>query len=205
MSLFSIRPAIHSYLLHSIEEPLISASAIPSMTLVDYLLLILILLFALKGIFTGLVREVLSLAGFVSGILLAYGFYPLLARELIRYMQGFEYLSEAVAFFLIFLVVVVIFKILASFITGLLMIVRLSWLNRLLGGVAGVVKGGILSLFIINTVLLIPLPEGIKDSISSSYVVGILLEFSRIVASIFYKIEIMVRAEAIRLLTFGWS
>ncbi len=184
---------------------MISASVIPSMTLVDYLLLILILLFALKGIFTGLVREVLSLAGFVAGILLAYGFYPLLARELIRYTQGLEYLSEAVAFFLIFLVVVVIFKIVASLITGLLMIVRLSWLNRLLGGVAGVVKGGILSLFIINTILLIPLPEGIKDSISSSYVVTILLEFSRIMASIFYKMEIMVKAEAIRSLMIGWS
>lgn len=95
------------------------------------LLLVMILLTGLFwGTWKGLVRQVLSLAGLVLGLLLALNFYSIPAVAL-NLPPGF---AELVGFALIFFSVSLVAMLLSKLTDKLLKAVSLSWLNRLGGG-----------------------------------------------------------------------
>jgi membrane protein required for colicin V production len=103
------------------------------------------------GLISGLIRSLLSLAGLVLGIYLAGRYYPAVADHLtfIHSQSG----AHIAAFALIFLAVILLFAILGFILRHLASAITLGWLDRLLGGIlgvliAGVVWGALLSLWI---------------------------------------------------------
>jgi membrane protein required for colicin V production len=111
------------------------------MNWLDILILVLLIISAISGLVNGFIKTLFSLVGLVVGVVLAGRYYLSLADHL-----GFihsENAAHIVAFLIIFLLVILVATILGIIFTKIVSAILLGWLNRLLGGVAGVVMGGL--------------------------------------------------------------
>ncbi len=118
----------------------------------DLIFLVILGFFFILGVWKGFFREVLGLVGVVGGIFLGIvGFAPL-SNLLAQHISGVPAaVWPILSFLLIFVAVYLASRVTASFLSRLTRLLKLSWLNRLLGGVVGALKGG----FLISVVLLI--------------------------------------------------
>ncbi len=119
------------------------------MTLFDYAVLIIIGLSILISLMRGAVREILSLLGWVLAFYIART-YSLMVVPVLPEGIPTESLKILAAFIVLFLAVLLITSLLAIALAGLLKDIGLGWLNRLLGGVFGYLRG-----LLIVTVLMI--------------------------------------------------
>jgi len=136
------------------------------------ILIVTILTYGLiRGVFRGLVREVSSIVGVLSGFYAAYTYYPPVARLLSPWISNSAYLN-IISYMAIFTTVLVIVGIIAVIIKYLLNIAYLGWVDRVCGALFGALKGGLVScvLFIVLTAFL---PKGaslIKNATLAPYV-----------------------------------
>ncbi len=136
------------------------------------ILVVTILTYGLiRGVFRGLVREVSSIIGVLSGFYAAYTYYPSVARLLSSWISNSAY-RNIISYMAIFTTVLVIVGIIAVIIKYLLNIAYLGWVDRVCGALFGALKGGLVScvLFIVLTAFL---PKGvslIKNATLAPYV-----------------------------------
>ena len=110
------------------------------MTWFDYSVIAIVILSALLGYWRGLVYEILSLLGWVVAGIVA----RLFAAKAAPYMPaalGAEAVRTAAAFTLLFIGTLIIGGIVAWMLSKLFKWVGLGWLDSLLGGVFGVLRG----------------------------------------------------------------
>ena len=106
----------------------------------DILLLILLAVGFVTGLFSGAVKQLISLIAFVAGYVIACLYYQQLGEWLIRFLSMTS-LCNVLAFILIWCIVPIVANLIASLITKVL-----NWLpvlgivNRLLGGVFSLAK-----------------------------------------------------------------
>ena len=106
----------------------------------DILLLILLGVGLVRGLFSGAVRQVVSLAAFVVGYVVACLYYERLGDILTGFLSHPE-LSRVLAFALLWIAVPVVAKLIASLLTSLLDgLLAAGVLNRVLGGLFGLAK-----------------------------------------------------------------
>jgi len=125
------------------------------MDAVDWILLAVLGVSVLLGMWRGLVREIISLAGWIAGFWIAQDWAPEAgawlplqgASEMLRYLAGF---------ISVFLVVLIVSVVLGWVISKLISVVGLGLLDRLLGGVFGGVRGGVVLLTLAVVVSLTP-------------------------------------------------
>jgi membrane protein required for colicin V production len=103
------------------------------------------------GLISGLIRSLLSFAGLALGIFLAGRLYPTVAGWL-TFIHS-QSAANIAAFAFVFLAVVLVFAIVGLILRQIASAVTLGWLDRLLGGllgllISGVVWGALLSLWI---------------------------------------------------------
>lgn len=91
------------------------------------------------SLFRGLTREVVSILGIITAFLLSSQGYPYVARHL-ESLIPHAWLRQAVGFALIFLSTVVLYAIFARLLHRLVKVAGLSPLDRLLGGLFGLIK-----------------------------------------------------------------
>ncbi len=121
------------------------------MSTFDLIFLLILGIFAVIGIGKGFFREVLGLVGVIAGVFFAIiGFGPL-SRVLNSLIPG---IPSPILVFLsfagIFIGIYLLSRLLAGFLSKLSSLILLGWLNRLLGGVIGALKGTIfISLFLL--------------------------------------------------------
>lgn len=129
------------------------------MTWVDAVLLAVIVISALHAFFRGLVREALGVGAWIGAGLMALIGLPHV-RPLIQPYVEQPYLVDAIAAGGIFLAVLIILKIIISWIAGLVQASILSGLDRVLGLVFGVARGAFLIVlaYIVGT-LALPAPD----------------------------------------------
>jgi membrane protein required for colicin V production len=126
------------------------------MDAVDWILLAVLGVSVLLGIWRGLVREVLSLAGWVAGFWIAQAWAPEAAARLP--LQGAsEMLRYLAGFISVFLVVLIASVLLGWVISKLVSAVGLGVVDRLLGGVFGGLRGVVLLLTLTVVVSLTPM------------------------------------------------
>ena len=95
---------------------------------------------AYSGFSKGLIKELASILGVIIGVFLAKNYYPYLdikLKPIIEYEAGFISILSAM---LIFLLTIMVFKIIAKFLTKFLKIIALGLLNRIIGSVFGIFK-----------------------------------------------------------------
>jgi membrane protein required for colicin V production len=91
------------------------------------------------SLFRGLTREVLSILGIITAFVLSFQGYPYVAEPLESLITQ-DWLRQAIGFGLIFLATVVFYMLFAKLLHRLVKAAGLSLLDRVLGGLFGLIK-----------------------------------------------------------------
>lgn len=110
------------------------------MTVFDYAVLVIVGISVLISLMRGAVREILSLLGWVIAFYVART-YSSLVVPLLPYDIPSEKLKMLAAFVILFLAVLLVTSLIAIALATLLKDIGLGWLNRLLGGLFGLMRG----------------------------------------------------------------
>jgi membrane protein required for colicin V production len=140
------------------------------MNLVDILIWVVLILFAVKGFLKGLMKEVCSLLGLLVGGWAAFKYDHTLAeaiRPLIHLPHG---ISVFLSFILIFLLLGILFYLFGYLLTVVLKIMLLGWLNRFGGVFFGLLEGALLLCIILYFGTSRPVPEKLRNWFHSSSV-----------------------------------
>ena len=111
------------------------------MNWLNIVIIVVLAISTFRGLKTGIIKAVLSLAGLIVGVILAGQFYVPLAGQLSFIPQAG--VAEVVAFAIILIGVMVIAVILARLLKWAASVVMLSWVNHLGGAIFGLVLGAI--------------------------------------------------------------
>ncbi|HTM08853.1 MAG TPA: CvpA family protein [Verrucomicrobiae bacterium] len=152
----------------------------PPVNTVDMILLAILFLFALRGYFKGLFREIFSLAGLAAGFVLASRYDERVAALLAENWKNSFIILRAASFVMIFFVVYFCFNIVGWLLHRSSSVIFLQGINRIGGVVVGAGKGAALSgiaiLFLASTPLL---PSKTQDRLGRSYLVPAFERFAQ--------------------------
>ena len=141
------------------------------MSIIDIVLGVLLLFGLIRGVMKGLFVEVASLLALILGVYGAIHFSNFAATFLESKVDWNEKTIHIVAFAITFIVIVVVISLAGKALTKLANFAALGILNKLLGGVFGILKIGlILSVILIvfnklNTAMPFMEKESVEDSI----------------------------------------
>lgn len=136
------------------------------MNLLDIIIIIVVALTTFRGIFRGLIQEAATILSIIASFFLASLYYKGLALWVSRFFPGHDILMEIFSFLSIFFLSTVLFHFLAQMMRGAIRMILLGWLDRILGGLFGFIKGVVI-LFCLVTVLMLFYPKSspvVKDS-----------------------------------------
>ncbi len=106
----------------------------------DLLLGGVLVLTVVHSLWMGFSRSVSSLLGIIFGFWAGINWFPSLSARLVPWIQNGLW-SSVIAFILLFLVVYLAFLIAGILVQGFFRVIKLSWVDRSLGAVLGLVKG----------------------------------------------------------------
>ena len=138
------------------------------MTVFDYIVLGVIGFSILIGLMRGAIREIFSVAGWVLAFFAAKTYSAEVLHYLPDQLPG-DAIKVIAAFLLVFLAVLLVCSLISVLLTSLIKAVGLGGFNRLLGGVAGAVRG---LLVVCVLVMLAAMTELPKDTRWSSAVLS---------------------------------
>jgi len=139
----------------------------------DWFLIVVVGASTFFGFRAGLARVVIGFVAGIAGILLGFWFYQTPAAWFSNYFNSAA--SNALGFLVVFMGVILTGGVLARVIVSIFRFAGLSWLDRLLGGVAGFVRGMLVVLGIVTPLLAFapdPMPAFLKDSKLLPYTVA---------------------------------
>lgn len=113
------------------------------MTLVDAGIVAILLLSTLGAISQGLLRELLSLAGLVVGLVVASWNYARLAAPLQHWIHS-QGIADTIAFLLIAFGIMLVAGLVGSLLRKTVQLIGLGWLDSIFGAVFGFVRGCVL-------------------------------------------------------------
>jgi len=113
------------------------------MEILDIIVLVLLVIGLITGMKDGLVKRVLGLVGLVAGLIIGKKIYLSVAEKLMPFLGMSEKTTQIIAFALILIIVPLIFSLIAWLIGNLLKTAGLGWVNRLLGGIIGVITNAL--------------------------------------------------------------
>lgn len=116
------------------------------MTEFDFAVMAILLGSLLLGLWRGFIREVLSLLGWPIAFLLSNMYANSIAKLI---PLGQEALRVTVVYALVFVIVLIVWGLLVMLLTKLLKVAGLGWPDRLLGGLFGVLRGGLVVLVLV--------------------------------------------------------
>lgn len=130
------------------------------MNFFDIIIIVILAFCLIRGIYRGIVKELASIIGVVSGFYAAYTYYPLLTPHLTPWITVEAY-QKITAFLIIFSVIFIMVGLLGLLIKFVLRITFMTWVDRLCGASFGAVKG-ILIAGVLFTALVAFLPADSK-------------------------------------------
>jgi membrane protein required for colicin V production len=139
----------------------------------DFVLLLILGLSAVGGIAKGFARLVIGLLATVAGFLCGLWFYGSAAGFILPYVSH-KGVANFIGFFLIFLGVVLLGALIGKLLGLLLKWAGLSWLNRLMGGVFGLLRGLVFAIALVLALLAFspnPPPRSVINSRIAPYVI----------------------------------
>jgi len=113
------------------------------MTLADWIICALVLLNVITAAMQGFFSEALTIAGLVVGYIVAAWQYRGVALWLESFLKN-EWFAEILAFLIIFFAIVILFGLAARIARWVMKQSGLSGLDRFLGAILGLLKGGLM-------------------------------------------------------------
>jgi uncharacterized protein YkwD len=144
---------------------------------VDFVILIVLLFYAIEGYFTGFIASLLDLVSFVVSFTVGLKYYAVVGSILIETFSITQGFSNAIGFFIVaFLSEIVIGLIMRKFLNRKILatyylkfsVIKIT--NKFLGIVPGIFSGLVLLAFLLTLVVALPLSAFIKQSVTSSKV-----------------------------------
>ena len=111
------------------------------MNWLDIVILVILVVSIFSGIKQGLIKSVLSLIGVIIGLVLASNFYQQVGN-LLGFIPNID-IANIVAFILIMAVVIIAASIVAWVLRAIIKTIMLGWVDKLGGGVFGVLMGAL--------------------------------------------------------------
>ena len=115
---------------------------------VDTAILVVIVLSCVFGLWTGLIKEVLSLLTWIAALLVARVYSEGLSELFVNVIDNGS-LRYATAFVIIFIVIMMLGRILNNQLSELLISTRLKLADRVLGGMFGIARGALIVMLIL--------------------------------------------------------
>lgn len=139
------------------------------MNLADWAILGVILLSVVLAVAQGFFFEVISLAGLVVGYLLAAWQYPRVADWFMPHVKA-PWVADALGFIIILVAVMIVAGVLARIIRWLMKEAGLRWIDRLLGGAFGLLRGSLMvAIFLLGLTTFAPQSQWLQESALAPY------------------------------------
>ena len=120
-------------------------STLFAMQTIDIIIAVLLVIGLVSGLRDGLVKQVAGLAGIIGGLLLGRMFYMPVGEWLMSTFGISVQAAHITAFILILIIVPLLLNLVGWLVSKLLSAICLGWINRLLGGLVGVLKFALLA------------------------------------------------------------
>ena len=114
------------------------------MTSLDALILVILVAFCVRGLWTGLVSQLAFLAALVLGFVAAGSFYERLAPQVQEFI-GPPQIAFFATFTVLFLLVYLLVVLVGASLKRVVKVSLLGWFDRLMGGLLGLAKGFLLA------------------------------------------------------------
>jgi membrane protein required for colicin V production len=148
----------------------------------DWILVTIVVASTITGLMAGFARVTIGLAAGIFGILFGFWFYRMPAAWFGEYFES-KTAASVLGFLTIFALIVIVGGLLSRLMSKLFKWAGLSWLDRLMGGAFGFLRGMIVATGIIIVITAFspnPPPRWIANSQMMPYVTG----FSKILAAV---------------------
>ena len=120
------------------------------------------------GFKRGIIAEILTLFGLISAIFIAIFWYADLSLFLIKQFKWNQALLNIISFILIFIAVIIFFRLLENLLSHITSLLLLNWVNNLGGALFGFIRGTIIVGLLLFLVNFFPLPLEIQYQIKQS-------------------------------------
>lgn len=147
------------------------------MSLLDFALVTIVLISTLLSVRKGFSREIIGLAAALLGLLLATQFYRAAGQPLRPYLSG-DSLAWLAGFLIVFFGVLIVGALISAIVSRFLRTIGLSFVDRLLGALFGFIRGGLIGIGIILTLVAFTSSQAVVHSRVAPY----LIEVSHLVA-----------------------
>jgi membrane protein required for colicin V production len=131
-------------------------------TALDWLFAVIVLTSVGFALFKGLVREMISLAALVLGFVLATWYYPVPAAGLME-LSRTQAVAELGGFFIIFLSCLLAGVLAAWIVRRFVKMAALEWLDYLLGGLFGLLRGWAVASIIVLALIAFPVRQDLVE------------------------------------------
>jgi len=108
----------------------------------------------------GLVREIISTLALVGGFVLAAMYYPIVARGLVEFSRT-ESIADLIGFMVIFFGCLLVGALSALLTKRFIKATSLQWIDRLLGGALGFVRGWAVASILVLALVAFPVRENL--------------------------------------------
>lgn len=136
------------------------------MNSLDIGILLIAALFFIRGIFRGFVFELVTVVGLILGYIISITYLSLLSGYILSsFPSAPRSIVNLISFFILFVGTNLLLRMVANIITKTLKIAMLGWLNRLLGGLLGMLKSIIIMSIIVFIIDLIPFSSTLMDQV----------------------------------------
>jgi len=138
------------------------------MNSLDVVLIVIIALFTIRGIFRGLITELIVLISLIAGFILAFNFADSGIGVLHKYFPLLpDQVARIIAFIVIFVTVNIILRLFGRLLNKFAKFVYLQWLNRIAGGVFALLKSVLIISIVFIILESIPFAEVIQKMIQA--------------------------------------
>ena len=128
------------------------------LNILDFIFLIIVFLSVLLGVLKGFVRELFSLAFFIIGVILAFLFYNDVGDLFFKQMKNRD-VANFIGFIIVFTLVLVIGSIVTFAVKKAFVVEPLKSIDRILGGVFGLLRGILISAILVLGFMLFPIND----------------------------------------------
>ncbi len=132
----------------------------------DVCLALVVLWSTAMGLRAGLARVVVGTVAAIAGVIAGFWCYRLVGAHLLPWVHS-PTLADVLGFLLIFCGALILGSLMAAIFSKLFRWVGLSWFDHLLGGVAGLLRGALVTAALLDFVVAFapsPVPEAIQNS-----------------------------------------
>lgn len=129
-------------------------------TSLDFLFALIMLVSIAFALTKGLVREIISLVALIGGFALAVLFYRIPAARVAEFSRT-EAIADLIGFMIIFVGCILAGAIVSFIVNRFLKAASLKWVDRLLGGIFGLIRGWAICSIMVIGLIAFPLRENI--------------------------------------------